>query len=176
MASLREALPATIKTERLVLATPTLEHVPEMARLANNQRIYEVLSRLPNPYGEEDGRFFVETIARGPEEWAYSILRDGSYIGGIGLHLLPDQLPALGYWLGEPHWGQGYATEAATALVAAARATGLTPALCARALLSNAGSRKVLAKVGFIETGEAIDEHGTLAGRRVATMRMDFER
>ncbi|KKB85701.1 hypothetical protein VW29_06155 [Devosia limi DSM 17137] len=176
MASLRDALPATIRTARLVLATPTLDHVPQLARLANNRRIYDALSRLPNPYGEADARFFVHTIARGSEEWAYSILLDGSFIGSIGLHLLPDQLPALGYWLGEPFWGHGYATEAATALVAATRSTGLTPALCARALLSNAASRNVLAKVGFIETGEAIDEHGTQAGRRVATMRMDFER
>jgi RimJ/RimL family protein N-acetyltransferase len=176
MNSLRDALPETIRTERLVLATPSLDHVPEMARLANNRAIHEVLSRLPHPYGEADGRFFVQTIARGPEEWTYSILLDNRYIGSVGLHLLPDQLPGLGYWLGQPHWGRGYATEAAGAVVGAARATGLIPALLARALLANTASRNVLTKIGFVQTGEAVDQQGTLAGRRVATMRMDFER
>lgn len=174
MDSIKDRLPATLTTDRLLLTTPTLAHVPEMAVLANNETIYAVLSRLPHPYAESDGVFFVENIARGPEEFAWSILLQGHYIGTIGLHLLPGQAPELGYWLGEPYWGQGYATEAAHAVVAAARATGL-PALRSRALLSNAGSRNVLAKIGFVETGEAIDQAGTLAGRRVMQMRLEFD-
>ena len=173
MASLHDTLPATINTERLVLTTPALEHVPEMAVLANSRAIYEVLSRLPHPYHEEHGRIFVQTIARGAEEWAWSILLDGSFIGTVGLHLLPDQLPELGYWLGEPFWGRGYATEAALAVVAAARAAGVT-ALRSRALLTNTGSRNVLRKAGFSEIGEGIDAHGTLKGERVALMRLEF--
>lgn len=175
MDSIKDRLPATITTDRLVLTTPAIDHVPEMAVLANNRRIYEVLARLPHPYDESHGRFFVEQIARGPEEFAWSILRDGTYLGTIGLHLLPGRPPELGYWLGEPHWGHGYATEAARAVVAAARAAGAT-ALQSRALLGNAGSRNVLAKAGFIETGEAVDEGGTLAGRTVMQMRLEFGR
>lgn len=173
MTSLRDTLPTTIHTERLVLATPALAHVPEMAMLANSRAIYEVLSRLPHPYGEEDGRFFVETIARGSEEWAWSILREGKFIGTVGLHLPPDQLPELGYWLGEPFWGKGYATEAAIAVVTAAKAAGVT-ALRSRALLSNTGSRNVLRKAGFTEIGEGIDATGTLQGKAVALMRLEF--
>lgn len=173
MNSFRDRLPATLTTDRLVLATPSLVHVPEMAVLANNSAIYEVLSRLPHPYDESHGRFFVEEIARGPEEFAWSILLQGQYIGTIGLHLLPDLLPELGYWLGEPYWGHGYATEAAHAVVVAARMAGY-PGLRSRALPSNAGSRNVLRKVGFVETGEAIDEAGTLTGQRVMQMRLEF--
>lgn len=173
MASLRDTLPETIQTERLVLTTPSLAHVPEMAVLANSRAIYEVLSRLPHPYSEDDGRVFVQTIARGPAEWAWSILRDGQFIGTIGLHLLPDQLPELGYWLGEPFWGVGYATEAAIAVVAAARTAGVT-ALRSRALLTNTGSRNVLRKAGFTEIGEGVDATGTLQGQGVALMRLEF--
>ena len=173
MNSIKDRLPAILTTDRLVLTTPTLAHVPEMAVLANNKAIYEVLSRLPHPYAESDGIFFVEEIARGPEEFAWAIEAYGRYFGGIGLHLLPNQLPELGYWLGEPHWGQGYATEAARAVVTAAREAGY-PALRSRALLSNAGSRNVLAKIGFIETGEAIAEAGTLVGRRMMQMRLEL--
>ena len=169
----RDRLPATVTTDRLVLTTPSLAHVPEMAVLANNRAIYAVLSRLPHPYDESHGRFFVEEIARGPEEFAWSILLQGSYIGTIGLHLLPGQAPELGYWLGQPFWGHGYATEAARAVVAAAREAGY-PALRSRALLSNAGSRNVLAKAGFSEIGEAIDDAGTLVGQRMMQMRLEF--
>lgn len=175
MTSFKDRLPATLVTDRLVLTTPTLAHVPEMAVLANNRAIYEVLSRLPHPYEESHGAFFVENIARGDEEFAWSILLDGRYIGGMGLHLLPDQLPELGYWLGEIHWGKGYATEAARAVVDAACAAGY-PALRSRALLTNIASRSVLAKVGFVETGESVDQDGTLAGRHLMQMRLDFDR
>ena len=175
MDSIKHLLPATLTTDRLVLTTPTLAHVPEMAVLANSKAIYEVLSRLPHPYDESDGVFFVENIARGPEEFAWAILLDGQFIGTIGLHLLPDLLPELGYWLGEPFWGQGYATEAAIAVVAAAKAAGL-PALRSRALLGNAGSRGVLRKAGFSEIGEGVDKQGTLVGQRMALMRLDFAR
>lgn len=173
MADTKHNLPAALTTARLVLTTPTLAHVPEMAVLANNKTIYEVLARLPHPYAESDGRFFVEEIARGPEEFAWAIELGGRYIGSIGLNILPDEVPALGYWLGEPYWGQGYATEAGEAVVAAAREAGY-PALHSRALSTNSGSRNVLRKLGFIETGKGPDPAGTNEGKPAIFMRLDF--
>ena len=175
MVAFKDRLPASLTTDRLVLTTPTLAHVPEMAVLANNKAIHAVLSRLPHPYNESHGREFVETIARGPEEHAWAILLQGRYIGTIGLHLMPDELPELGYWLGEPFWGFGYATEAARAVVATARAAGAT-ALRSRALITNAGSRSVLRKAGFVEVGESTDKTGTLTGKPVMLMRQEFAR
>lgn len=172
--ALKDRLPSTLTTARLVLATPAMAHVPQMAELANNKRIHAVLSRLPHPYAETDGEHFVTEIARGETEFAWSILKDDTYIGTMGLHLLPDQLPELGYWLGEPYWGQGLATEAGRAVVAAARAAGAA-ALRSRALLSNSGSRNVLKKLGFTEIGESTDKDGTLKGQSVMLMRLEFD-
>ena len=174
MDSINHRLPASIETDRLVLTTPTLAHVPDMAVLANSRAIYQVLARLPHPYAESDGRFFVETIARGASEFAWSILRDGHFIGVISLIGIDGNngpAPEIGYWLGEPFWGQGYATEAALAVVAAARAAGL-PMLRATALTSNTGSRRVLAKAGFIETHEGPSPHGTNAGAPTMFMQL----
>ena len=173
MDSIRTNLPATLTTERLTLATPARAHVKAMAELANNKRIYDVLARLPHPYTESDGEVFVDTIARTEIEHAWSILHDGSFIGVIGLHLLPEQLPEIGYWLGETFWGHGFATEAAIAVVAAARAAGY-PALGSRALASNAGSRNVLRKAGFTETHEGPDPAGTNKGKPAVFMRLEF--
>ena len=175
MDSIRTNLPATLTTERLTLATPARAHVKAMAELANNKRIFEVLARLPHPYAESDGEVFVDTIARSDTEHAWSILRDGSFIGVIGLHLLPGQVPELGYWLGEPFWGFGYATEAAIAVVTAAKKAGY-PGLRSRALLTNTGSRNVLRKLGFIETGEVTDDKGALAGQRLMQVQLELGR
>ncbi|MBB4052505.1 RimJ/RimL family protein N-acetyltransferase [Devosia subaequoris] len=172
--SLKDRLPATIRTARLVLATPTLAHVPDMAVLANNKAIHAMLSRLPHPYGQSDGRDFVENIARGDTEFAWAIEWDGAFIGTVGLHILPEKLPELGYWLGEPFWGKGFATEAANAVVAAARAAGAT-ALRSRALKHNIASRNVLKKAGFVETGEAIEPDHNLAGKTMTLMRLEFD-
>lgn len=174
MDSTRDRLPASLTTDRLVLATPTLAHVPALARLANNKAVHAMLSRLPHPYGESDGAFFVQTIARGTEEFAWAILHEGDYIGSIGLHILPERHPELGYWLGEPFWGQGFATEAALAVVAAARTAGAQK-LRARALLVNQGSRNVLRKAGFVETGETIDDTGALSGQAMMQMLLEFD-
>ena len=173
MDSFKHRLPASLATDRLLLATPSLDHVPQMAVLANNRAIYEVLARLPHPYAQSDGQYFVETIARGESEFAWSILHEGRFIGVIGLHLSPDLAPELGYWLGEPFWGRGYGSEAAIAVVKAASLAGI-PELRSRALSSNVRSRKVLAKAGFVETGEGPGPGGTNAGKPTTFMRLQL--
>lgn len=46
MNSMKDRLPATLTTDRLLLTTPTLAHGSAIARLANNARIHDVMSRL----------------------------------------------------------------------------------------------------------------------------------
>lgn len=173
MTALKDRLPSTLTTARLVLAAPAMAHVSQIAKLANNERVHRVMSRLPFPYSEKDARFFVEEIATKPEEKCFAIELDGACIGIVGLRMDEDALPELGYWLGEPHWGQGFATEAGRAVVDAARAAGAA-ALRSRALLSNSGSRNVLKKLGFTEIGESMDKDGTLKGQAVMLMRLEF--
>lgn len=68
--------------------------------------------------------------------------------GGVG----PDL--ELGYTFGREFWGRGYATEVGTALIAAAfaRDPGLSR-IVALTAPANAGSRHVLDKLGFVESG-----------------------
>ena len=177
MDSITHRLPASLETDRLVLTTPALAHVPEMAVLANSRAIYQVLARLPHPYAQSDGVFFVESIARGQSEFAWSILREGVFIGVvslIGIDRAAGPVPEIGYWLGEPFWGHGYGTEAVRAVVAAARAAGL-PALGAAALTSNARSRHVLRKAGFVETHEGPGERGSSSGKPTTFLHMDLQ-
>lgn len=157
-------LPETIRTTRLVLRAPSRDDVASMVRLSNNQNIYKWLSRLPNPYREADAIAFIDTIARGPEEHAYSILTsDGGFIGVTSLMHYEEGPAELGYWLGEPYWGLGYASEAVSGLLAAADSAGCDR-IVASAQSSNFASCRVLEKSGFAETSRRIADHGPRKG------------
>ncbi|HWV20091.1 MAG TPA: GNAT family N-acetyltransferase [Devosia sp.] len=172
-AALKDRLPASIRTERLVLTAPTMAHAPAIAQLANNKNVHRWMARLPFPYTVSDAEFFVGQIVPSDEEACFAIEADGTFVGVVGLHFADGEVPELGYWLGEPFWGKGYASEAARALVAEARAAGAS-ALRSRALTENNGSRNVLRKCGFIEIGEAIEAANNLAGQTMVLMRLEF--
>lgn len=162
----RDALPHRIETPRLVLRAPIRGDVPDLVQLADNRRIYEVLARLPHPYTRADGIAFVEIFAQRPDERPYAITLDGRFIGVVGFtYHEGGEPPELGYWLGEPHWGKGYMSEAVKGLLEAAFATGLYPRIKSRALASNLGSLNVLAKAGFVRLREDIETIGTGAGK-----------
>jgi RimJ/RimL family protein N-acetyltransferase len=66
--------------------------------------------------------------------------------------------PELGYWLGTPYWGHGYATEAVRALIDAffAYSEGDEITACARVI--NPASRRVLERCGFAYQGAGLSE------------------
>lgn len=175
MTTLKHRLPATLTTARLVLTAPTMAHAAAIAQLCNNQNVHKWMSRLPFPYSLEDARFFIEEIVPSAEELCYGLLREGELIGVVGLHFVDGDTPELGYWLGEPYWGLGYATEAAHAVVEAARAAG-AKALRSRARSTNTGSRNVLRKLGFVETGLVTETAGNLAGQEMVLLCLDLSR
>ncbi|NMA96678.1 MAG: GNAT family N-acetyltransferase [Phyllobacteriaceae bacterium] len=157
MTSLKDRLPTSLRTERLVMTTPTLADAPAMAALANNKGVHRWMSRLPYPYSLADAEYFITQVVPSPEEYCLALHTSDGLIGVIGLHFAPGRVPDLGYWLGEPYWGLGYGSEAAIAIVEACRTAGAT-AIRARAMRDNEASRKVLRKAGFIENGDIIDE------------------
>ena len=71
----------------------------------------------------------------------------------------------LGYALGRAFWGQGYATEAAIAMVEVARALGLG-GLQAYSFVDNPASARVLEKAGFSKVGTIVREYPKRGGMR----------
>jgi RimJ/RimL family protein N-acetyltransferase len=143
--------------------------VPDIAALANNKKIFEVLARLPSPYTWADATAFVDIFAQRANERVYAIASgEGGFIGAVGFHFDSDEAPELGYWLGEPYWGKGYMSEATDALVRAAQATRQFPRIKAQALTTNAASRRILEKTGFTLVGERRETEGGHAGQMVA--------
>jgi RimJ/RimL family protein N-acetyltransferase len=62
--------------------------------------------------------------------------------------------PALGYWLGEPHWGNGYAREAVAAVIDYGLRTLGMETIRAYTDPSNLVSQKVLLRCGLKKVGE----------------------
>ena len=144
-------------TERLVMRKPHEDDIPELAQLANNRRIAEMLARMPHPYGEAEARAFVDMSANreAGAVYALTLAETGAFLGCAGLNATERGLE-LGYWVGQPYWGRGYATEAAHALVDLAfRATAID-ALNVSCRVINPASRRVIHKCGFQYAGQGM--------------------
>jgi RimJ/RimL family protein N-acetyltransferase len=148
----REGSIPVLETERLILRAPRLEDAKVLAALANDKRIAENTRRIPFPYKRSDAEDFITTVnvpAPGGEIAFLITLRDGgAVVGGCGI-AMQDGAPDVGYWLGVKYWGQGYATEAARAVIDFAFTELGHETLHAGARVTNPASRRILEKCGF---------------------------
>ena len=107
--------PPTLETTRLKLRPYSEADIPELVPLIGAREVAATTLRIPHPYTEQDARDSQET---GRIWLAITLLSDSRQIGGIGLRVDDQHQHAeLGYWLGVPYWGEGYATEAARELL-----------------------------------------------------------
>jgi RimJ/RimL family protein N-acetyltransferase len=148
----RERTSAVLETERLVLRAPRPDDAEALACLINDARIAVNTARIPHPYSVADAAQFIAAVNRHGDEVALLITLDGALIGGCGV-AQSDSGPELGYWVGVPFWGQGFATEAARAVIDYAFGALGHEELEAGARVSNPASRRVLEKCGFQWTG-----------------------
>ena len=146
-------------TERLVLRAPDLEDAPAVQRLADEAEVAAGLLTMPHPYPPGAAEQWIadaaESLERGDGLHGAIVRRsDGAFLGAVGLLLEPGHARAeLGYWLGKPHWWQGYATEAARALVRNGfEAEGLNR-IFAHHFTRNPASGRVLQKLGMTHEG-----------------------
>ena len=146
-----------IVTERLVMRAPREGDIPALVVLANNRHVAQMLARMPHPYGESEARAFL-TMSRNRRSGvvlALTLAGTGTLVGCAGLNWT-DRGLELGYWIGEPYWKRGYATEAAHALVDLAfRATDVQ-VLHASTRVINPASRRVIHKCGFQYAGQGM--------------------
>ncbi|MBE2274886.1 MAG: GNAT family N-acetyltransferase [Rhodobacteraceae bacterium] len=154
-----------LRTERLVMRAPHAGDIPSLALLANNRSIAEMVARMPHPYGETEARAFVAMATEADRAGViYALtLADNTLVGCAGLSATERGLE-LGYWVGEPYWNKGYATEAAHALVDLAfRATDIQ-VLHVACRVINPASRRVVHKCGFQYAGQGMID-SIVAGR-----------
>jgi RimJ/RimL family protein N-acetyltransferase len=107
----------------------------------------------PSPYTIEEARRFISMATSPSPNMFLAIDVQGEAAGGIGIHMLDDVYRGtgeIGYWLAEPHWGKGIATEAIRALVPVAFERTGVGRLQAVIFSDNPASMRVLEKTGFV--------------------------
>jgi ribosomal-protein-alanine N-acetyltransferase len=145
-----------LETARLLLRPPEEGDVKAIAAFMEWD-VVKNLSRAPHPYLEEHAHAFLgrqeEGRAKG-SDFAFAATRksDAALVGMCGVHLREKGFE-LGYWLGRPHWAQGYATEAAAEVLAFAFRNLRAEAVEAGWFHDNPASGRVLEKVGFRPDG-----------------------
>jgi RimJ/RimL family protein N-acetyltransferase len=144
-----------LQTDRLILRPYSAQDIPDLVALIGAREIAATTLRIPHPYTEADARDFLATIGQSDNlNLAIVLQSDNHLCGGIGLR--PDHAnhhAELGYWIGVPYWGHGYATEAARALVQHGfEALNLTR-IYAFHFKHNPASGRVLQKIGMRHEG-----------------------
>jgi ribosomal-protein-alanine N-acetyltransferase len=149
-----------IKTARLLLRPYTLTDATDVQRLAGDRDIASTTASIPLPYDDGVAEQWIATHHRRFEQGTgldLAITRDpdGALVGAIELRFEPEHDRAeLGYWIGKPYWGRGYATEAARALVRYSFDTLGLHRIYARHFTRNQASGKVLQKIGMTHEGQ----------------------
>lgn len=125
---------------------------------ANNPLIWNNLrDSFPYPYTQQDADVWILLNEQKAQEnphfyYNFAIECGGEAVGGVGIIPQPDvyRLNAeVGYWLAQPFWGRGIATEALQAMTQYAFEQGGFRRLFANVFGFNKASCRVLEKAGY---------------------------
>lgn len=149
-----------IETKRLILRTWKPEDLPLFIAMNKDK---EVMRYFPQPLSKSETESFYNRIQdefnrKGWGLYAVEIKSNGEFIGYVGLHEIgfeADFTPGIeiGWRLAGNHHNQGYATEAAKAVLKLAKELGIKR-LYSFTAKANAPSERVMQKIGMIKTGE----------------------
>ena len=167
-----------LETERLILRPPELADAPAVQRLAGAREVALNTLMIPHPYPEGAAEEWLTKQRTGDQiNFAITLRETGELAGVMGLIVNREHNRAeIGYWIGVPYWGRGYATEAGRAVVGHAfEGLGLNR-VHAEVFARNPASARVLQKIGMrhegtqrahiVKWGEAMDveAYGMLRG------------
>lgn len=140
-----------IESARLVLRALCPSDAKTVAKLVNNRKIAEMTALIPHPYTVQDAEAFISSTASEIEGLTLAICRksDGKLVGCCGYTVTEAGTPEIGYWIGEPFWNEGFATEAVRAMIDHLFTSTGHETLTAGCRVTNAASRAVLDKCGF---------------------------
>ncbi|MEM8983868.1 MAG: GNAT family protein [Pseudomonadota bacterium] len=148
-----------LETERLRLRQPDSTDVTALIALTNDFSVYDTTANLPYPFSENDA---IEFVKRAATQWntqaglhTVVVDRDSDALRGYALLRFDPGFSTaeLGYYIGTRYAGQGFATEAAAAMVDYGFDALAMCRLHAEYLDRNPESGRVLEKLGFQREG-----------------------
>lgn len=162
----------TLTTTRLTLRPFTAADVEPLHLILQQERILRYFPRPDPPNRARVERLVAEQLQQWAEHglgwWAVELRATGELLGWNGLQYLPETDEVeVGYLLSRPHWGQGLATEGATAALRFGFETLGLSRIVGIVHPENAASQRVLEKTGLTRINEA-DYFGMHVYRYVA--------
>jgi len=145
-------LPERALAYPVVLRTMELADAPRVQLLAGERAVAETTALIPHPYPDGAAEEWITIQARDwsmGKEYTYAIEADSLLVGVVGLRPAAAERENLGYWIGRPYWGRGYATAAARAAIALAFSFLDVEQLTASHLTRNPASGRVMEKCGM---------------------------
>ncbi len=162
-----------MRTKRLHLRPLVDIDAQRIAVLAGDWDIARMTARIPYPYTEAMAHQWVSGLE--PDEVVRGIDYRGELIGLVGYTPHDKGTAEIGYWIGKPWWGQGFATEAAQGIVRYCFTSGRLVRLSCCHLVDNPGSKRVIEKLGFRLIGPA-RAYCEARGCEVDTLRYEMKR
>lgn len=141
-----------LTTARLILRPTEPGDARRMAQIQSNWNVTRMLRLAPWPATEAAMDAWADLHGK---EWAagtayrFAVLLDGVMIGTADIDDISGTCGEIGYWFDEPYWGQGYAREAAAALMDFAVGTLGLKRIVAGHNAENPASGAVLKRLGF---------------------------
>ena len=150
------------------------EDIDQLVSLANNKKIADNLrDRFPHPYTLNDAKQWIALNENRNPATSFVIEADGIFVGGCAIMLKEDvyrHSAEIGYWIAEPFWGKGIATETVKLLLQKIISDfPTTNRVFAEVFEHNKASMKALEKNGFhlesirkkavIKNNKIIDDH-----------------
>jgi RimJ/RimL family protein N-acetyltransferase len=131
--------------------------ISKLAELCNNKNIWDNLRDfIPFPYTEKDAQGFIDFCSKENPVVTFAIDLNENLVGCIGLVPQNDiyRLSAeIGYWIGEPYWGFGIATQAVRLIVDYGFKKLNLIRIFTGVFDYNVPSQRVLEKAGFKKEG-----------------------
>src|SRR3954454_7653923 len=119
--------PVRLRTERLLLRPPQPKDAARMHCLVSDIAVARTTGTIPHPYPPGAAQAFIRRLLAAGEtatgnrptlELAIARAEDDAFLGMVKITSGPSAAPAnVAYYVGRPHWGQGYATEAVWAAI-----------------------------------------------------------
>ena len=158
-----------IRYARIVLAPLDSCYAQGLFELLDDWDVVRMLSEVPWPLRYEDVETFLSSEHPNTDDFvilaSLDVKRRNDFGGEIfraigvcgikrpGTSEPPRKMPRLGYWIGRPHWGRGFGTEAVAELVDRTFRMYPHDRVGAGVFKENAASQRVLAKLGFTAKG-----------------------
>lgn len=150
-----------LETARLVLRPFQLSDAADVQRLAGAREVAAGTLTIPHPYPDGAAAAWIAKHVEAKDPTFAITVRDtGELVGCIGLMVARDDDRAeVGYWIGVPFWGRGYASEALEAILRYGFGELALNRIYAAHFSTNPASGKVMQNAGMQHEGHMRQVH-----------------